>query len=121
MGIAFIAAKGKQFQHRSDRAFDEEFASGNLFSRLPDTITSEYRCAPFGGKMPEIGTQLVIYLAKEDIKAFHLNKPVGVVMSPDCEQLSQIMKETNVNLLPAEVVEIQALSNVFLVRLGLKG
>lgn len=117
MGIDFIAAKAKRFKHRTDAVYEEQLASGDLLTRLPDATIPEYRCRCVG-KLPELRTRVVVYKGKDDIKVFnHNDKVVGIVISPDSNELCEIMKGANLPILAAEITNVQPLSDVFIVQI----
>ena len=118
MGIAFIAAKGKRFKHRTDAAFEDQLASGDLLTLSPDSTALEFRCACLAGKLPAIGARLVVYCGKSEIKLFnHNDKVVGVVITPDAAELGLLMNGQNNQIAAAEVTRVQPLSSVFLIQL----
>src|SRR5580698_7356064 len=99
MGIAFINAKAQRFQHARDIAFEEEYTSANLFSALPDTTSEIFRCKAVPHVIPEIGTAVLLYRTRSEIKVFSLNNQIGTVMSPDRSVLMKKMDAAKVEVL----------------------
>ena len=119
MGIAFIKAKAESYRHRRDAAFEEQLASENLFSGLPDAVEPTYRCKSTTDGVPAIGTMLLLHDANSAISVFLLNKQIGVVMASDSRELRALMRKAATEVFAGQVVETQPMSKTFLVRLQL--
>lgn len=116
MGIAFITAKAERFKAKRDKQYEEQFASENLFSGLPDTIARTYRCKPTSDHLPAAGTMVLLYDSGGSIMVLHLNQEIGKVMSPDASDVRALMKEAHTDMIPAQIVEVHPLSKVFSVQ-----
>jgi hypothetical protein len=117
MGIAFITAKAERFKHQRDAAFEDQLLSENLFSGLPEIVRSTYRCRCVVDELPEIGTPVLLYRSEGKINVFHLNKQIGVIMSPDSSEVGELMLRRKTEAFAAHVVEQRPISRVFLVLL----
>jgi predicted mannosyl-3-phosphoglycerate phosphatase (HAD superfamily) len=117
MGIAFIASKAEKFKHQRDAAFEEQMASENIFSDLPDTVQPTYRCKSVTDDLPEIGTPLLLYRSKGKVDVFYMNKKIGQMMSPDSSEVGEIMVRQKTAALAGRVVELRPISRIFLVQL----
>ena len=117
MGIAFITAKAEKFQHTRDAAFEEQHASANLFSALPDTTNELFRCKGTADVIPEIGTVVLLYNTQAEIRVFDLNNHVGTVMSPDSATLKEKMDAAGKGAVAATVMEARPMSKIFIVHL----
>lgn len=115
MGIAFITAKAERFQHQRDAAFEEELASPNLFSGLPEQIRHTYRFRALSSEVPGIGTPILIFRSEGQIRAFHLNLSIGRALEPDASELSEIMDQNQTTTLAAQIVELRPMSGTFVV------
>jgi len=119
MGIAFITAKAKKFKHQRDAAFEDQIASPNLLSALPEQIATAFRCKLTGEQMPNIGTRVLVYGSGEQISVFEQNKEIGQVMSPDFSELRRLMEHSNTEALAGVVSEVHPMSGVFLIFVSL--
>ena len=117
MGIAFLTEKAEKFGQRKDKAFQDQIASGNLFSGLPETVQDLFRCISTSGELPEPGTGVLLYDKGHQIDIVLNNKSIGKVMTPDAIQLKKMMAHTGTEVFTALVVEVQALSKSFTVQL----
>jgi|SRR5882672_2890370 len=118
MGIAFITAKAEAYKHRREAKYEEQIASKNLFSGLPDAVERTYRCKGTSDELPSMGKMVLLYFTGGQIKVLDLNEEVGRVMSPDASELKELLRKANTQILPAKVVEARQLSKVFLVQLN---
>lgn len=121
MGIEFITAKAKKFRHQRDAAFEEQLASENLFSGLPDTVEPTYRCKSTVERVPDVGTMVLLHDANNAISVFHVNIQIGVVMASDSREVLALMRKAETEVFAAQVVEAQPMSKTFLVRLQSSG
>lgn len=119
MGIAFLTKKAEKFEQRKDKAFEDQIASGNIFSGLPETVNNLFRCIATCGDLPEAGTLVLLYDNGEQIDVVLKNKNIGMVMTPDAGELKKMMAHAHTEVFTAQVVETQALSNNFIVQLTL--
>lgn len=119
MGIAFLTKKAEKFSQRKDKAFEDQIASGNLFSGLPETVKHLFRCKCTSGELPEVGTPVLLYETGGQIDVILKNKKIGTVMTPDADELKKMMAHAHTEVFPAVVVELQTLSNSFIVQLSL--
>ena len=110
-------AKAKRFKHHRDAAFEEQIASENIFSKLPDAVQSTYRCKTVIDVLPEIGTPVLLYRSDAKIKVFYMNKQIGQMMSPDSSEVGKIMVRQKTEALAGHVVEQRPISGIFLVQL----
>lgn len=117
MGIAFITAKAERFKAKQEKEYEEQLASENLFSGLPDAIARTYRCKSTSTQLPAAGTLVLLYTSGESILVLHLNQEIGTVMSPDASEVRTMMKEAHADMIPAQVVDARPLSKVFSVKL----
>ena len=117
MGIAFLTEKAEKFGQRTDKAFQDQIASGNLFSGLPETVQELFRCISTSGELPESGTGVLLYDKGHQIDVVLNNKSIGKVMTPDAIQLKKMMAHTGAEVFTALVIEVQALSKSFTVQL----
>jgi hypothetical protein len=116
MGIAFITAKAERFKARREKEYEEQLASENLFSGLPDAITRTYRCKSTSDLLPATGTMVLLYCSGDSILVLCLNQEIGRVMSPDASDVWALMKEARTDMIPAQVREARPLSKVFSVQ-----
>ena len=115
MGLAFLTEKAEKFGQRKDKAFEDQIASGNLFSGLPETVKNLFRCSCTGGELPEVGTPVLLYENGGQIEVILKNIKIGTVMTPDASELKKMMAHVNTEVFPAFIVEVQALSNRFII------
>ena len=119
MGIAFLTKKADKFRQKKEKGFEEQIASGNLFSGLPETVQNQFRCNCTIGELPEVGTPVLLYESNRQIDVFLKNKKIGTVMTPDAGELKKMMAHAHTEVFPALVVEVQEISKIFIVQLNL--
>jgi hypothetical protein len=119
MGIAFLTKKAEKFRQRKDKEFEDQIASGNLFSGLSETVQNLFRCNCTNGELPEVGTPVLLYETGGQIDVILKNKKIGMVMAPDAGELIKMMAHAHTEVFPAVVVGLQALSKSFIVQLNL--
>lgn len=117
MGIAFITAKAHKYKAQRDAAFEEQVASENLFSGLPDTVAPTYRCKCTSDKPPTPGAPLVLFRSGDEICVLYLNEVVGAVMAPESRELSTLMTQYGTEFLAGQVAEVRPLSGSVVIRL----
>ena len=120
MGIAFITAKAEKFKHQRDAAYEQEFAQEGVLSALPDKIEQSYRCQLIAQEFPGIGTRVLLLRSGAEIQVISLNIMIGMVLSPDSDELWAIMTAKNTDVLTARVVELHPISKMFGVRVHRK-
>lgn len=115
MGEAFISAKKEKFEHQRDIAVENDFTSENLFSRMPDVSTTEYRCVLTSGDYkPDIGDAvLVASIEAGKVNLLFRNVLVGYVQKGDAEKLQTILAKSSAKMLVASVVSVGKLSRSF--------
>jgi len=117
MGIAFITAKAEKFKARRDAAYDDQLATENLLSGLPDSVAQTYRCKSTTSDLPVTGTMVLLYISGNSILVLQLNQEIGAVMSPDASDVRALMKAAHTDMMPAQVVVVRPLSKGFSVQL----
>ena len=117
MGVAFITEKAENFDQKTDKAFEDQIATGNLFSGLAETVQDLFRCVSTNGELPKPGTGVLLYDKGNQIDVVLNNKSIGKVMAPDARELKKMMAHAGAEVFTAQVVEIQALSKIFTVQL----
>jgi hypothetical protein len=115
MGIAFITAKAERFQHQRDAAFEEQFGTPNLFSGLPEEILQTYRFKALTAEVPGIGTPVLIFRSEGQVRAFHMNLPIGLALKPDGAELGEMMDQHQTSTIAAQIVELRPISRTFVV------
>jgi hypothetical protein len=117
MGIAFITAKAASFEHQTEAEYEQRLASENIFSGLPENVTPKFRCRPSAGEMPSEGLPVLLRDTSDCIEVFHMNEKIGLMMSPDASELRVYLHQLETTIVAARVVEVQTISNIFLVQL----
>jgi hypothetical protein len=115
MGEAFLSAKKNRFDHGKDEAVKKDFKTENLFSRLPDIRTAEYRCALTSSEhRPEIGDRVVVAsLDSTKVQVLLQNVIIGYVLAADAAKLKRSLTESSVRMLAASVRSIGILTPTF--------
>jgi hypothetical protein len=116
MGVAFITKKAEEFEQKTDKEFEDQIATGNLFSGLAETVQDWFRCVSTNGELPQPGTGVLLYDNGTQIDVVLNNKCIGRVMSPDASELRKLMAHTGAEVFTALVVEVQTLSKIFTVQ-----
>ncbi len=116
MGIAFITEKAEKFGQKTDKAFQDQIASGNLLSGLPETVQNLFRCISTGDELPEPGTGVLLYDDGNQVEVVLNNTSIGKVMTPDARELKKMMAHVGTEVFTAQVVEVQPLSKSFTVQ-----
>jgi len=116
MGVAFITEKAEKFDQKTDKAFEDQIATGSLFSGMTETVQDLFRCVSTNGELPQPGTGVLLYDKGNQIDVVLNNKNIGKVMTPDARELKKLMAHTGAEVFTAQVVEIQALSKTFTVQ-----
>lgn len=119
MGIAFIIEKADRFDQKTDKAFEEQIATGNLFSGMAETIQDLFRCVSTNGELPQAGTGVLLYDKGAQIHVVLNNSSIGYVMMPDARELKKMMAHIGTEMFTALVVEVQQLSKTFTVQLAM--
>jgi len=117
MGIKFITEKADKFDQKTDKAFEDQIATGNLFSGMAETVQEIFRCVSTNGELPEPGTGVLLYDKGNQIDVVLYNKSIGNVMAPDARELKKLMEHAGTEVFTAQVVEFQMLSKTFTVQL----
>ena len=117
MGVAFIIGKAEKFDQKTDKAFEDQIATGNLFSGMAETVQNLFRCVSTNGELPQTGTGILLYDKGNQIDVVLNNKSIGNVMMPDARELKKMMAHIGVEVSTAVVIEVQALSKTFTVQL----
>ena len=110
MGIAFITAKAERFKSKREKEYEEQLASENLFSGLPDAIARTYRCKSTSDQLPAAGTMVLLYSSGSNILVLHLNQEIGTVMSPDASDVRALMKEAHTGRPPRDLPGLELYS-----------
>jgi len=117
MGVAFITGKAEKFDQKTDKAFEDQIATGNLFSGMAETVQDLFRCVSTTGELPQPGTGVLLYDNGIQIDVVLNNKSIGKVMTPDARELKKLMAHIGAEVFTAQVIEIQALSKTFTVQM----
>ena len=117
MGEAFISSKKERFEHQRDAAYEEQLNSENLFSGVPDVVTTVYRCVQTADNVPlEAGDRVLIAdLREKNLVVLYNNSVVGCVEPRDGSKLRAVLGDSPRKMLVAVIHSAPTFNRVFTV------
>jgi hypothetical protein len=122
MGEAFISSKKERFQHQRDKQFEEQLATEDLLSGLPDVTTTLYRCVltAKSSSVRENDRVLIADLGEQHLTVLWKNQVIGYVDGHDGNKLRAFLAGSARKMLVGVVHSMPKVGNTFTVALEIQ-
>jgi hypothetical protein len=122
MGEAFISSLKARFEHQRDKSLEEQLGAADLLSRLPDVMTTLYRCVltAKGCPVQENERVLIVNLGEQNLSVLWKNQVIGHVLAGDGQKLRDVLSGSARKMLVAVVHSLPKIGNIFTVAIEIQ-